>query len=176
MSEIWKDVVGYEGRYQVSNLGQVKGIDRKDSAGRNSLSEKILIQSETRKGYLRVALTNSDGNTAKYSVHRLVLEAFVDPCPEGMEGCHNDGNPMNNRLDNLDWKSPQDNWNDRRKHGTASVGEKHPMATITEERVKTIKRQLAAGAIGKNLAIEHNVSVYVISQINTGKTWSHVNV
>lgn len=51
-------------------------------------------------------------------VHRLVLEAFIGPCPDGMVGCHTDGDPLNNRLDNLRWDTPSNNNRDKRAHGT----------------------------------------------------------
>lgn len=173
-TEIWKDVVGHEGFYQVSNLGNVKSVQRISRQG-HQLPEKMLVGNMNHKGYVRVSLTDMDGKIKKHSVHRLVLEAFVGPCPEGMEGCHRDGNSSNNALFNLRWGTPESNWEDRRAHGTASIGVAHPMATTSEDVVRKIKSRLKNGAVGKDLAKEFGVSVTVISQIKTGKTWSHIH-
>jgi hypothetical protein len=68
-------------------------------------------------GYLYVNLKRV-GSQSQRAVHRLVLEAFVGPCPPGMEGCHNDGDQLNNRLDNLRWDTPSNNKLDSVRHGT----------------------------------------------------------
>ena len=91
MEEIWKDIKGFEGRYQVSNLGRVKG-----------LKGNILKQS-TSQGYKRVNLTTGNGGFKTVSVHRLVATAFVDGYADGMEVNHIDENHGNNRADNLEW-------------------------------------------------------------------------
>jgi hypothetical protein len=70
-----------------------------------------------RSGYLRVTLCRPATKKAVL-VHHLVLIAFVGPRPEGFDGCHNDGNPANNCLDNLRWDTPSGNMRDKRKHGT----------------------------------------------------------
>lgn len=173
--EIWKDVVGYEGSYQVSNLGNVKGMSRISLQGR-PLAEKPLAGSVNHKGYARVALTDRAGVRKNHSIHRLVLAAFVGPCPDGMEGCHKDGNSRDNTLGNLRWDSPVANWADRRTHGTATIGAKHPMAKITEETARAIKERLKDDIAVRLLAAEFDVSVGTVAQIKRGNTWSHVHV
>lgn len=68
-------------------------------------------------GHMRASLSVNGKSRALY-VHRLVLEAFVGPCPEGMEGCHNNGNPADNRLENLRWDTRSENVYDAVRHGT----------------------------------------------------------
>ena len=96
MSEVWKDIAGYEGKYQVSNLGRVRSISRNticDSDHRKShyvrsLDGKILKQSMTNEGYFRVSLYDKDNKLKYVPVHRLVARAFVDGYKEGMQVNH----------------------------------------------------------------------------------------
>lgn len=128
MQEVWKTVVGYEGRYQVSSFGRVKGPRR------------ILRQQKQPSGHLRVRLYDgsSQKNPPLVSVHRLVLEAFVGPCPEGTEGCHNDGDPGNNRVENLRWATRQENQQDKSKHRSIH-GAKNGRAKLTDAQVERIR-------------------------------------
>lgn len=117
MEEEWKPIPGYEG-YEVSNHGRVRSLDRtvqlKD--GRTRRQKGRALKPWVIQGYLYVSLYKGR-KVKKKRIHRLVLEAFVGPCPEGMECLHGDGNPANNRLDNLRWASPSDNNLDTVKHG-----------------------------------------------------------
>ena len=116
MSERWLPVVGYEGAYQVSDLGRVRSLDRMivDSVGHRYFRAGRILRQVTLKGtgHCRVTLP---GGIQGY-VHRLVLEAFVGPAPDGMEACHNDGDPTNNRLDNLRWDTRSANNTDAVRH------------------------------------------------------------
>ncbi|UCR74409.1 HNH endonuclease [Mycobacterium phage Ritam007] len=116
MVEAWLPVVGYEGLYEVSDGGRVRSLDRQiecDGRGRRYMRGRVLSQSVMPNGYLKVGLPG--GNAL---VHRLVLTAFVGACPDGMEGCHNDGDRSNNRLDNLRWDSRTENNHDAVRHRT----------------------------------------------------------
>ena len=99
--EIWKDIIGYEGLYQVSNLGRVKSLERYNR--RNiKIPEKILVGCVNYKGYHKVLLCK-DGRQKQYSVHRLVMNAFV-PNPNNYPVVnHKDENKLNNNVDNLEW-------------------------------------------------------------------------
>lgn len=105
--ERWRAVVGFEGRYEVSDLGRV----------RNSRTDHVLSAATSRSGHQRVVLCR-DGKGKDMYVHRLVLMAFVGPCPEGMEGCHNDGDATHNDVDNLRWDTRAENNRDAVRHGT----------------------------------------------------------
>ena len=101
MEETWKDIVGYEGLYQVSNLGRVKSLPRK-----NVTKEKILIGGNNGDGYIKVSLSNK-----LHYVHRLVAEAFI-PKIEGKNFVnHKDEVRSNNNVDNLEWCTNQENIN-----------------------------------------------------------------
>ena len=100
-SEVWKDVVGYEGLYQVSDRGNVYSVVRKDSRGRR-IGGIILKPIQSRGGYPQVQLYKNGKVKTKY-IHRLVTEAFI-PNPEKLpEVNHKDENPSNNELSNLEW-------------------------------------------------------------------------
>lgn len=110
MREEWRDIVGYEGLYQVSNLGRVKGVARK--VNRNchmvSVPERFLNQSDNTNGYLRVSLSK-DNHVKQAFVHRLVAEAFVDN-PKGYKYIdHLDSDRHNNKPDNLVWCTQSEN-------------------------------------------------------------------
>ena len=99
-NEIWKDIEGYEGLYQVSNLGRVKSLARK--TGNQYNKENILSKERTRKGYYRVQLTKNKEHK-HYPIHRLVAIAFI-PNPDNLPCVnHKDENKGNNCVYNLEW-------------------------------------------------------------------------
>lgn len=101
MSEYWADIVGYEGMYQISNLGNVKSLERLSPQG-HLVSERIMRQYKNNSGYKIVDLTKN-GTRKHWLVHRLVAEAFVEN-PNGYnEVDHIDTNKDNNSADNLRW-------------------------------------------------------------------------
>lgn len=102
--EIWKDIKDYEGLYQVSNLGRVKRLEwKRFSLDKwQTMKEKILKQTISTTGYWHISL-NKNGNHNTYKVHRLVARAFIPnsddlPCIN-----HKDNNPLNNKVENLEW-------------------------------------------------------------------------
>lgn len=103
--EIWKDIEGYEGRYQVSNLGRVKSLAKTIDVGgktKRFQPERVLKPSKGVKGYLLVALYKNKRSKMK-RVHRLVAEAFI-PNPQKMPSVnHKDENKENNKAENLEW-------------------------------------------------------------------------
>lgn len=102
MNEQWKDVVGYEGYYQVSNYGRIRSVDRIDSNGLHRKG-RILNPQPNKRGYVRVHI--SKGNkTESLFLHRLVAAAFVKNDNPSLDIInHLDNNPSNNRADNLEW-------------------------------------------------------------------------
>lgn len=114
-NEIWKDCYGYEGLYQVSNMGRMWSIK----------SQRTFIGCPSVKGYMKTTLRGKNGKVKTELVHRLVLLTFAGPSedPERTQVNHIDENKANNRLDNLEWVTAKENCN----HGTRSqrVGEQH---------------------------------------------------
>ena len=130
MTEIWLPVVGYEGLYAVSDLGRVRSLDRvvPRSDGRfqpvRGRIMKLQPHPRNNRAHLAVALSR-DNKGRLVLVHRLVLEAFVGPCPPHQESCHWDDIGTNNMLSNLRWDTPSNNRHDRARNG------KHPNASRT---------------------------------------------
>lgn len=129
MKESWLPLTGHEGRYEVSDMGRIRSIARRiplGDSGYRPISEKIIVSrpkvANGRLGAMVVTLIwNNKVNHIR--VHRAVLTAFVGPCPSGMEGCHNDGDPKNNVLSNLRWDTHKSNELDKVKHGVRRLDE-----------------------------------------------------
>lgn len=115
--EEWRPVVGYEGRYEVSNVGQVRRVARIAARvdGTPLPISAALMRAFNRNGYMAVRLTLGGRESNKY-VHRLVLESFVGP-GDGMVCCHGNGDRKDNRLENLRWGTHGDNALDKVRHG-----------------------------------------------------------
>ena len=107
--EIWKDVVGYEGVYQVSNTGKVKRIgEYTNQTGKTWKSERILKPGCKAKGYLYVQLSK-EGKASPKHVHRLVAEAFIENPDNKPTVNHKNGNKSDNAVDNLEWTTYTEN-------------------------------------------------------------------
>lgn len=122
MNVEWRPVVGYEGRYEVSDEGSVRSVDRwvtytGGKLGAKHLHHGRVLKTDERNGYAMVPLSSNSKSQATF-VHRLVLEAFVGPRPDGMQACHNDGNRRNNTVANLRWDTASNNVQDCLRHGT----------------------------------------------------------
>ena len=121
MKEIWKDIRGYEGLYQVSNLGRVRSLDRYvNSAIKNNnkviKKGKILRSNSNWNNYLQVHLSKY-GKSKMITIHRLVAQTFI-PNPKNLPQInHKDGNKLNNCIDNLEWCTAKENVNHSWKLG-----------------------------------------------------------
>jgi hypothetical protein len=116
--ETWKPVVGYEGLYEVSNAGRVRSIPRRVNFGPSSrLSPQTILRPRTIPSGHQTVSIYKDRKRKTAKVHRLVLEAFVGPAPEGMECCHNNGIASDNRVENLRWDTASANRRDCVNHG-----------------------------------------------------------
>lgn len=121
MSEQWLPVVGWEGFYEVSDHGQVRSVDRvieHPHTRTRKICGRVLVPFEHQdSGYQQVSLCRG-GQQFDVLIHRLVLEAFVGPCPPGQEGCHYNDVGSDNRLGNLRWDTPSANKRDSVRNGT----------------------------------------------------------
>lgn len=123
--EVFFDVVGWKGFYRVSNYGRIESLPRAVPMvdGRTYRVRGKFLKPAFNGHYYHVILSSS-GKEELRLVHRLVLENFVGPAPEGQECLHGDRNTANNRLDNLRWGTPAENYQDRKRHGTTVLGRK----------------------------------------------------
>lgn len=125
---VWREVPGTAGRYQVSDQGSVKSVERRvwNSRGFWATRNQRLLKPSLRgpQGYAMVRLYMPDGQKRDVFVHRLVLEAFVGPCPDGMEACHLDDDARNNSLANLRWDTRSANIHDQVRNGSHNQASK----------------------------------------------------
>jgi hypothetical protein len=118
--EQWRPVGGHEGWYEVSDHGRVRSIPRVRQRGNGSpmsLQGRVLKGIPDPDGYLYVTVSHADGHRRRRPIHQLVLAAFVGPMPQGQETRHLDGDPANNRLENLCYGTSLENAEDQRRHG-----------------------------------------------------------
>lgn len=174
--KIWKEIPEFDG-YEVSNFGEVRCWKSQNGRGERSEKPRLLKQSQfAGRPYWRVSLYR-DKKPHIRRVHQLVLEAFVGPCSEGMECCHNDGNPSNNQVDNLRWDTKRANMDDQRTHKTLARGERSALAKISESKAKEIKEALANdsgyGSI-RRIAEKTGATYRTVAEIKYGHSWRHV--
>lgn len=171
VTERWLPVIGWEGYYEVSDLGRVKSLARTipDSlVGSKRLKERIL--KPTGALYLQVKLARF-GQKHQRRVHWLVLESFVGPRPDGMEGRHLDGNPKNAALSNLEYGTPSQNQRDRIDHGTDDRGERSVSAKLTASDVLKI-RELRGVLSQQSIALRFGVSRALVRAVLDRRQWS----
>jgi len=158
MIENWRDIPGHEGRYMVSDLGRVRSPYR------------TLQQFTDKDGYLCVTLPS--GRTR---VHRIVLRTFVGPKPPGLVTRHDNGIRTDNRLSNLLYGTPQENTDDRLRHGTHQFGEQNPKVKLTRADVEFIRaKPYQRGLYGK-LAQRFGVTRTTVSYIARGRSWKELH-
>lgn len=159
VQEVWQPIPGWEGFYEVSDQGRVRSLPDR--------LRKCLIGAQ---GYPAVDLKHA-GKRKTYTVHTLVLLAFVGPRPAAFECRHLNGIRTDNRLCNLAWGTPKENDQDRRRHGTFIEGERHGASKLTEQDIRLIR---AADASQASIARRFKVSQSLISMIKSRQRWAHV--
>lgn len=177
MTETWKPVVGYEGRYEVSDLGRVRSLDcvvvceRSTGPVNRRYVGRVLRPGRASNGYATVALP-TDVRQQSVPVQYLVLEAFVGPRPTPKhQCCHANGIRDDNRLVNLRWDTPAENANDKRRHGTLLLGERAPGAVLGAAEVHHVRQ---SNESAETLAQLLGCSASNIYKIRSRKSWRHV--
>ncbi len=177
--ERWADIPGFEGLYQVSDKGRVRSVTRKvlrktDGAEISVRGRILSLLLDDRFGGRRKAGLRKDGQQRQYYVASLVALAFLGPRPEGQYVCHNDGNALNDCLENLRYDTPWGNSQDRHIHGTTLRGEQINTARLTAPQVVEVRSLAAAGlgprAIGRRFGMHEATIRAVIAR----KTWRHI--
>lgn len=142
MREKWRPVVGYEGLYEVSNLGRVRRI-------------RIVEPTKKKHGYMQISLVDKDGVRKLHRLHRIVAAAFI-PNPEGKPQVnHRDENPENNRADNLEWATAEENTNygSRTERAAAKNGSRTPIIQIDPGTMKVVAEYPGQSAAAKATGI-----------------------
>lgn len=157
-----------DARYEISSLGRVRTFIA--AQGRSLSTEPCVMRQVAMKhGYLTVSLA-----VGTKRVHRLVLEAFVGPCPPGHEGAHLDGDKANNTLANLAWVSHVENVSHKERHGTSQRGESIGTSKLTADDVSRIRERAAKGDGFRDIADDVGVTKENIAHIVNRRTWRHV--
>lgn len=174
--EIWRDLPGYEGHYQVSSYGRVKSlarvIQRSDGMLR-TIKERVLSPFVDATGRLVVGLHLKAQRKVRFA-HSLTMLAFVGPPGPGQEICHNDGDPANNCLGNLRYDTHKANGQDMSRHGRSTRGERAHGAKLTAEKVVRIRQRRADGASTHQIGREFGLSQAQASRVCSGACWAHV--
>lgn len=170
--EIWRDIPGFPD-YQASSVGRVRRASS-STCGKSGHMMKLSQRQPEKSAHLTVQVW-FQGKSKTVTVSRLMALAFhgLPPTPQH-EAAHNDGNPTRNVPSNVRWATGAENAADRRLHGTALFGETHPMAILTEDKVRLIRRQRAEGATLNALGLTHGVHLGTIWRLVNRKTWAHI--
>ena len=163
--EHWKPVPNYEGLYEVSDHGRVRGV-----------FHRILKPGWLRRGYRRVTLCKEKQHE-HWTVHRLVARAFIGACPPRYVVNHKDGNPSNNALDNLEYVTHKEN----HQHSWRELGRQPPhrgetthFAKLTDSDVIQIRRMRSEGMTYSDIAAHFNTKPANVWHICMGRTWKHL--
>jgi hypothetical protein len=174
MSEIWKDIPGYEGKYQASTLGRVRSLKR----GLILKGRELKNKRNRTIPYLRHGLCGKD-----WLAHRLIAFVFI-PNPENKaEVNHKDGNKQNNRVDNLEWATSSENRIHAFKNGYQDktirlsklrVGTKSSNNKLSEDQVRQLRLDYSEIKSQRRLAKKYGITKSTCASILNRTTWKHV--
>lgn len=166
MEEKWAPVKGYEGYYEVSNLGRIKSLKRF-----GVLKDRLLKPGVMSKGYLTVRLF-IDGNATCLLLHRLIAIAFLPNPDNKLEVNHIDSNIRNCTLSNLEWCTRSENIKHSYSFGkNTQTGIRNSKCKLSEDDVHSIRK---SNKLNVEEARLHKVSAATISSIRRRKTWTHI--
>lgn len=168
-------IPGYP-RYAIDEYGTILSICSPSGRGKDRHWENASTVTHVirPKGYHVISLCGANGDKRIRTVHVLVLEAFVGPCPVGHQCRHIDGNPANNHISNLAWGTSLENNRDKILHGTSNQGECSSKAKLTNEDVIEIRKRRANGEPIKTIAKDFPLKKNSIYNIVNRLTWNHV--
>jgi len=177
-TERWLPVVGYEGLYEVSDLGKVQSLDRDVRYSNGRLHHhrgKVLTPFPDQEGYPQVWL-HRNGKVCVRRVHRLVGAAFLGELPEGMQTLHGPAGTAANGAEDIRYGTGLQNSADMVRDGTRLRGAQKPAAKLNEDIVRDCRRRHGAGGISyRHLAAEYGVAYPVMRRAIRRETWSHVD-
>jgi len=174
------DVKGYEGYYQVSNVGRVKSLAR--NVGKSSgsktytqfVQEKILNPYRKTNGYLAVRFSRN-GKGFEKTIHRLVADAFIENPKRYKEVNHIDGNKVNNHYSNLEWVTQRENMLHAANILGVGLGENSGNAIYTEDQIHSVCKLLELGHINKDVSDVTGVKQHTVSLVRKGVAWKQIS-
>lgn len=181
--EVWKPVVGYEGLYEVSDLGRVRSVARslvrKNRWGGNHEHrfESVVLRTRVnRKGYEIVALCKPVKQYRRTLAHKIVMRAFVGTPQPGFEINHKNAIKTDNRLSNLEYCTHAENMRHAAQHGLVPPmpGEANPRSILTEPLVRLLRQMRACGATYKRLSFLFGIGRTTVGHIIFRRSWPHV--
>lgn len=166
----WALVPGWP-TYEVSTSGEV----RRRGPATGAVVGRVLRQLQNPKTGYRSVYLSAHSTQKRIDVHRLVALTFLGPQPSAQHlVAHNDGIRANNVVTNLRWATQTDNLRDCRAHGTALIGSRNPMASVTELDVRAIRRMKAFGISRAVIAEGYGIHPRTVFRILSGTNWGHV--
>lgn len=167
MCKIKYQVLDGFSKYRIGSDGSIWSFHRKKP-------KKLAIGSKTKSPYIGLILIGDDGNQYATRVHLVILEVFCGPAPKGLCARHLNGNKRDNRLKNLRWGTYKQNTQDRWKHNTMLIGERHQNSLLTEEQVIEARKKWKYGDSLNDIALYFCVARNTIHKAIIGRTWGHV--
>lgn len=176
--EIWKDVQGYDGKYQISNMGKVKSLPR-IALCRNGIIKSVpggIMVAKVSNGYLIIGLR--DGKKKRFfTVHSLVAKAFIANPQDNRQVNHKNGNKADNRAENLEWVTASENVRHsfRVLNRPKNYGRKNGSCRLTEDNVRFIRAHYIPGhpIFGQSaMARQFSVTQYAVRSVITGHCWA----
>ena len=177
--EIWKDIPGYDGAYQVSNTGKIRSVDRtvRCKDGRILFKPGVELKPETIKGYEVVKLSNASiGKRRKTElVSRLVAKTYLQNEHNYPVVNHMDGNTKNNNDNNLEWCTQQENVNHAWRTGLShsNEGEDHHNSKLSDADVSAIRMSAVNGETATEIAKRYNISLSTAARVISGQTYQN---
>lgn len=169
--EEWRPVLGYEGLYEISNMGRVRALFCTSNFHKHG---RILKPWILKNGYVQIHLMRPGEKRKAFCIHRLLLEAFAGPAPENCEVRHLNGVRSDNALKNLAWGTHKENSQDMLRHGHGQTGEKQWNAKLTSDDVIQIRTLRNSGMSLIEIAELYGIDRTNVWQIATRKSWRHI--
>ena len=180
MQKTWKSIKDFEGKYEVSNTGKVRGLDRfvfsvKGGNNKAKIKGRLLNPYKNAHGYLKVKLSNGRKNGKLVSVHRLVAIHFIKNPEEKPDINHLDGDKENNFPENLEWCTKKENLTHAKKNNLIATGHKINTTKLSEKEVLEIRKKYIPWKYSqRRLAKEYGVSRVCIQSIIKRETWKYL--
>jgi hypothetical protein len=164
MEEVWKDIPGYEGKYQASNLGRIRSLDRPRFKGRVLKHDKRLSSKDRKRAYYTICFS-VDGFTKYEYVHRCIAKTFVENPENKSEVNHINGDKLNNAVSNLEWINRKDNC----KHSRSVLRKRGKSLTV--DQVLEIIELYGKGMMMKDIAKLYKIRKLTVGEILNEKYW-----
>lgn len=169
--ERWLPIMGYEGLYEVSDMGRIKSV-------RSRTNTKVgYVLSPIRLHHSYSVRLSKDGKATNKFVHRLVADAFIGAIPDGHEVNHMNRDTSDNRLVNLEYVTPLQNTRHAIENGGRNTarGERSAAAKLTDDDVRAIRKRSSAGESQWSIAMTYGIDRSSVSHIIHRQNWAHVS-